>query len=164
MPIIAKDVLHVGPLGLGILRAAPAVGAVLMAIWLARFPIRDKAGLKMFASVAGFGLATIAFGLSGSIVLSFLALAVFGAVDAVGVVIRQSLVQLRTPDDMRGRVGAVNSMFIAASNQLGDFRAGAAAAAFGTVPAVVMGGVTAIVITLIWMRLFPTIRHLERPE
>ncbi len=164
LPVVAKDILHVGPLGLGLLRAAPALGAIGMAIWLARFPVRDKAGLKMFGSVAGFGLSMIAFGLSQSAVLAFLTLVIFGAVDAISVVIRQSLVQLRTPDDMRGRVGAVNAMFIAASNQLGDFRAGTAAALIGTGPAIIMGGVTAIGITLLWMRLFPMLTTLERPE
>ncbi len=164
LPVVAKDILHVGPFGLGVLRAAPAIGALGMAMWLARFPVRDKAGLKMFGSVAGFGLTTIAFGLSESLILSFLALATFGAVDAVSVVIRQSLLQMRTPDDMRGRVGAVNSMFVSASNQLGDFRAGTAAALLGTAPAIIIGGVTAIVVTLAWMRLFPTLARLERPE
>ncbi len=164
LPIVAKDILQVGPLGLGMLRAAPAIGAVVMTLWLARFPVRHKAGLKMFCSVAGFGLTSIAFGLSENVVVSFLALAVFGAVDAVSVIIRQSLVQMRTPDDMRGRVGAVNSMFIATSNQLGDFRAGTAAALLGTGPAIVLGGVTALVVTMAWMRLFPSIVRLERPE
>ena len=164
MPVIARDVLHVGPVGLGILRAAPAIGALAMAVWLARFPIRNKAGLKMFAGVAGFGLGTIVFGISQSMVLSIAALALLGAADVISVVVRQSLVQLRTPDDMRGRVGAVNSMFISASNQLGDFRAGAMAATFGTGPAVVAGGIAAIVITALWMRLFPMLTTLERPE
>ena len=164
MPILARDILQVGPLGLGILRAAPAVGALSMAIWLARFPMRNKAGLKMFAGVAGFGLGTIVFGVSQSFALSLAALALLGAADVVSVVVRMSLVQLRTPDDMRGRVGAVNSMFIAASNQLGDFRAGVMAAAFGAGPAVVAGGIAAILITALWMRLFPMLTTLERPE
>ena len=164
MPIVARDILQVGPLGLGILRAAPAIGALTMAICLARFPIRNKAGLKMFAGVAGFGLGTIVFGVSHSFILSILALAVLGAADVISVVVRQSLVQLRTPDEMRGRVGAVNAMFISASNQLGDFRAGALAAAFGTGPAVVAGGVAAILIAALWMRLFPNLTALERPD
>ena len=164
MPVVARDILHVGPMELGILRAAPAVGALSMAIWLARFPIRNKAGLKMFAGVAGFGLATIVFGISQSFTLSLLALALLGAADVISVVVRQSLVQLRTPDEMRGRVGAVNAMFISASNQLGDFRAGAMAAAFGTGPAVIAGGIAAIAIAALWMRLFPMLTKLERPE
>ena len=135
-----------------------------MAVWLVRFPIRNKAGLKMFAGVAGFGLGTIVFGISQSLTLSILALALLGAADVISVVVRQSLVQLRTPDEMRGRVGAVNSMFISASNQLGDFRAGAMAAAFGTGPAVVVGGIAAILVAALWMRLFPMLPTLERPE
>lgn len=164
LPMVVKDILHVGPVGLGILRTAPAIGSMCTTLWLARFPVRSHAGLKMFGSVAGLGLTTIALGLSHSVVLSFLALVVFGAVDAVSVIIRQSLVQLRTPDDMRGRVGAVNSMFIAASNQLGDFRAGTAAALLGTGPAIVFGGATAIVVAVVWMRLFPMLTAMQRPE
>lgn len=164
MPIFARDILGTGPWGLGLLRAAPAVGALGMAIYLAYNPIRRAAGLKMFGGVALFGMATIAFGLSTSLAASLTALVVMGAADVISVVVRQSLVQLRTPDDMRGRVGAVNAMCIASSNQLGDFRAGEAAALLGAVPAVVAGGVGTIAVAGLWMWLFPSLAKLERVE
>jgi MFS family permease len=162
MPVFARDVLQTNAAGLGILRAAPAVGALAMAIWLAYNPIKTQAGPKMFAGVAVFGLGTIVFGLSSSMVVAWVALLVVGAADVVSVVVRQSLVQLRTPDDMRGRVGAVNAMFISSSNQLGDFRAGLVAASIGTVGAIVTGGIAAIVVAGAWAYLFPQLRRLQR--
>jgi hypothetical protein len=162
LPIFARDILGTGPWGLGLLRAAPAVGALAMALYLAYKPIKQAAGLKMFGGVAMFGVATIVFGLSTSLLLSLVALAVMGAADVVSVVVRQSLVQIRTPDEMRGRVGAVNAMFISSSNQLGDWRAGEMAAAIGAVPAVVVGGACTVAVAAAWMALFPSLRKLER--
>jgi MFS family permease len=153
-PIYARDILYTGPWGLGLLRSAPAVGALAMAVWLARHPLERHAGRKMFAGIAMFGVATIVFGLSRSFVLSLVALVIMGAADMVNVVVRMSLVQLRTPDEMRGRVSAVNSMFIGASNQLGEFESGVTAAWFGTVPAVVIGGIGTLLIAWLWMRWF----------
>jgi len=164
LPIYARDILQTGPLGLGILRAAPAVGALLMTIVLARHTINRRVGLRMFQAVIVFGAATVVFALSQWMWLSVLALAVLGAADTVSVVIRFSLVQLATPDDMRGRVGAVNFLFINASNQLGQFESGVTAALFGTVPAALIGGVGTILIALLWMKLFPTLRHVEKLE
>jgi MFS family permease len=164
LPIYARDVLHTGPWGLGLLRGAPAVGALLMTIWLARFPINRKVGVRMFQAVILFGVATVVFGLSRSIPLSVLALAVMGASDTISVVIRVSLVQLRTPDEMRGRVGAVNFLFISASNQLGEFESGLAAALFGAVPAVVLGGLGTIAVALLWIKLFPSLKFVEKLE
>ncbi len=164
LPIYARDVLHTGPWGLGLLRGAPAVGALLMTLWLARFPISRQVGMRMFQAVILFGLATIMFGLSRSIPLSVLALAVMGGADTVSVVIRLSLVQLQTPDDMRGRVGAVNFLFISASNQLGEFESGLTAALFGAVPAVVLGGLGTIAVALLWIKLFPSLKNVEKLE
>ncbi len=164
LPIFARDILHTNSAGLGILRAAPAVGALSMAICLAYNPIRAQAGLKMFAGVAVFGAGTIAFGLSTSLITAWLALVIVGAADVVSVVVRQSLVQLRTPDNMRGRVGAVNAMFISSSNQLGDFRAGLVAAAIGPVGAIITGGIAAIVVAGAWAILFPSLRKLQRVD
>lgn len=155
LPIYAKDILHTGPWGLGILRGAPAVGALLTSAILARYPLSRRTGRRMFQAVIIFGLATIAFGLSHSIILSLAALVVMGAADMVSVVIRLSLVQLRTPDEMRGRVGAVNFLFINASNQLGEFESGFTAALLGAVPAVLLGGIGTVIVALLWMRLFP---------
>jgi MFS family permease len=155
LPVFAKDILLTGPWGLGLLRSAPAVGALLMSLWLARFPIERRVGPVMFTSVAIFGVATIAFGLSTSLWFSLATLALLGAADMISMVIRAAFVQLQTPDEMRGRVGAVNGLFIGASNQLGDFRAGVSAAWFGTVPAVLVGGVGALLVTGLWIRLFP---------
>lgn len=155
LPVFAKDILLTGPWGLGLLRSAPAVGALLMSLWLARFPIERRVGPVMFTSVAIFGVATIGFGLSTSLWFSLAALVVLGAADMISMVIRAAFVQLQTPDEMRGRVGAVNGLFIGASNQLGDFRAGVSAAWFGTVPAVLIGGVGALLVTGLWIRLFP---------
>jgi len=164
LPIYARDILETGPLGLGILRAAPAVGALATTIVLARHSISRRVGLRMFQAVIIFGAATIAFALSHWMWLSVLALAILGAADTVSVVIRFSLVQLATPDDMRGRVGAVNFLFINASNQLGQFESGITAALFGTIPAAVLGGVGTIAIAVLWMKLFPTLRHVEKLE
>jgi MFS family permease len=164
LPIYARDILETGPLGLGILRAAPAVGALMMTAFLAYHTINRRVGLRMFQAVIVFGAATVVFALSHWMWLSLLALAVLGAADTISVVIRFSLVQLATPDEMRGRVGAVNFLFINASNQLGQFESGITAALFGAMPAAVLGGVGTIAIALLWMKLFPTLRDVERLE
>jgi len=156
--------LQTGPLGLGILRAAPAVGALLMTAMLARHAISRRVGMRMFQAVIIFGVATLVFAISHWMWLSLLALAILGAADTVSVVIRFSLVQLATPNEMRGRVGAVNFLFINASNQLGQFESGVTAALFGTIPAAVLGGVATVAVALLWMRLFPTLRDVERLE
>jgi MFS family permease len=159
LPIYAADILHVGPEGLGLLRGAPAIGALLMSLVLARWTIRSRAGAILFACVAIFGLTTIVFGVSHWFWLSMVALFINGAVDMVSVVVRQTLVQLDTPDVMRGRVSAVNSIFIGASNQLGEFESGATAALFGPVGAVVLGGAGTLLVVGLWMRWFPELRH-----
>ena len=164
LPIYARDILQAGPLGLGILRAAPAVGALLMTAMLARHAISRRVGMRMFQAVIIFGVATLVFAISHWMWLSLLALAILGAADTVSVVIRFSLVQLATPNEMRGRVGAVNFLFINASNQLGQFESGVTAALFGTIPAAVLGGVATVAVALLWMRLFPTLRDVERLE
>jgi len=161
LPIFAKDVFDAGPQGLGILRAAPAVGALLISVSLARWSFSRNVGRIEFLAVAVFGLATIAFALSGSFWLSWAALALMGGADAISVVIRVTLLQLQTPDEMRGRVTAVNSLFISMSNQLGDFRAGAVAAWIGAAPAVLAGGVGALLIVLICIRLFPELYRVQ---
>lgn len=158
LPVFARDILHAGPWALGVLRAAPAVGALAGSIYLAHFPLRQRAGTAMFGGVIAFGIATIAFGLSSNLYVSLIALAVLGASDVISVVVRMSLVQLQTPDDMRGRVGAINSLFIGTSNQLGEFESGMTAGLFGAVPAVLIGGAGTIVVALLWMRLFPGLR------
>ena len=155
LPVYARDILLTGPWGLGLLRAAPAVGALLMSLYLARHPLRRRVGRIMFASVGLFGIATITFALSTSFILSLGTLAILGAADVISVVIRSSLVQIETPDEMRGRVSAVNSLFIGTSNQLGEFESGATAAWFGTVPAVVIGGIGTLIVVVLWIRLFP---------
>jgi MFS family permease len=162
LPIYASDILHTGAWGLGILRGVPSLGALLMTSVLARHAITHAAGLKMFQAVIVFGIATVVFGVSRQLWLSIIALAVMGAADTVSVVVRSSLVQLATPDAMRGRVSAVNYLFINASNQLGAFESGATAALVGTVPAVMLGGVGTIAVALLWMKLFPTLRRVER--
>ncbi|NHN87629.1 MFS transporter [Acetobacter conturbans] len=162
LPLYAEDILHAGPVALGFLRAGPAMGAVLMAGIMTRWPIRHNAGRTMFFSVAVFGVATIVFGLSHSILVSILALMVLGAADVVSVMVRGALVQLGTPDEMRGRVSAVNMLFIGSSNQLGEFESGMMAAWMGAVPAVVIGGVGTLIVTVLWMRLFPGLRDLDR--
>ena len=164
LPIYARDILDTGPWGLGLLRSSIAVGGLATASWLAHHPLRGHAGRKMFAGVAVFGMATIVFGLSRSFVLSLVALAILGSADMVSVVVRQSLVQLQTPDEMRGRVSAVNSLFIGASNQLGEFESGVTAAWLGVVPSVVVGGIGTLVIVALWMRLFPALRDVDRLE
>jgi hypothetical protein len=161
LPIYASDILHTGAWGLGVLRAVPSLGALTMTAVLARHAIRKGAGLKMFQSVIVFGLATVVFGVSRELWLSIIALAVMGAADTVSVVVRSSLVQLATPDALRGRVSAVNYLFINASNQLGAFESGATAALLGAVPAVVLGGIGTIAVALVWMQLFPGLRRVE---
>jgi MFS family permease len=164
LPIYSRDILVTGPLGLGVLRAAPAIGALLMTTWLAHHTIHRHVGLRMFQAVIVFGVATVVFALSQAMWLSVLALAVLGAADTISVVIRFSLVQLSTPNEMRGRVGAVNFLFINASNQLGQFESGVTAALFGTMPAAVLGGVATVAVALLWMKLFPTLRDVDRME
>lgn len=164
LPIYARDILHTGPWGLGVLRGAPAIGALLMATTLARYSIKRRVGMRMFQAVIVFGIATTIFALSQWLWLSLLALVVLGAADMVSVVIRLSLVQLATPDVMRGRVGAVNYLFINASSQLGEFESGVAAALLGAVPAAALGGIGTIAIALLWMKLFPALRDVERLE
>jgi MFS family permease len=164
LPVYARDILQTGPWGLGLLRAAPGLGGIAMAIYLGFYPIRDHAGRIMFATVAVFGLATTAFGLSSVLWISLLALVVMGASDLVSVYIRATLVQLWTPDPLRGRVSAVNTVFLNASNEIGAFRAGGSAALIGVVPAVVLGGIGTIVTAALWFRWFPELRatrHLD---
>lgn len=162
LPMFAKDILLVGPWGLGLLRGAPAVGALLMSGVLTRWPLRRRVGRTLLLSVALFGVCMVVFGLSTYFWLSMLALAVSGAADTVSVVVRQTLVQLDTPDAMRGRVSAVNSVFIGASNQLGEFESGVTAALLGPVGSVVLGGVGTLLIALSWRRLFPTLAQRDR--
>lgn len=162
LPIFARDILHTGPWGLGLLRAAPAAGALLMSVWLVRFPLDRQVGKIMFGAVAVFGVATIVFALSTSLLLSMGALFVLGAADMISVVVRSSLVQLETPDAMRGRVNAVNFLFIGASNQLGEFESGATAALFGVIPAVLLGGAGTLVVVALWMRWFPELSRRDK--
>ncbi|PPC74495.1 MFS transporter [Pokkaliibacter plantistimulans] len=164
LPIVAKDILHTGPWGLGLLRCAPALGAVMMSVYLARRPLRRNVGKIMFAAVAVFGLATIVFGLSTHLLLSLLALWLLGASDMISVVIRSTLVQLETPDEMRGRVSAANSIFIGTSNQLGEFESGVTAAWLGVVPAIVVGGIGTLAVVALWMKLFPLLTHRQTLE
>jgi MFS family permease len=161
LPVYASEILKTGPYGLGLLRSAPGAGAVLMALALARFPLRRRVGLTMFGCVFGFGAFTAVFGLSRNLVLSLLALTLIGGFDMVSVFVRQTLVQLATPDDMRGRVSAVNWIFIGASNELGQFESGITAQWFGTVPAVVLGGLGTIAIVLLWSWLFTSLRRVD---
>ena len=162
LPIYARDILHTGPEGLGLLRAAPAVGALLMAAAMLRWPIHRRVGHLLFGNVAAFGLAMIVFGLSEHFILSLVALVISGAVDNVSVVIRLTLMQAETPNEIRGRVSAVNSIFIGASNQLGEFESGATAALVGPVGSVVMGGVGTLLIAAGWFRLFPELAKRDR--
>jgi len=164
LPVFARDVFAAGPWALGLLRAAPAAGALGMAIVLMRWSFERHAGRIMFAAVAAYGLSTIVFALSNSLIIALAALVVLGASDMISVVIRMTLVQLGTPDEMRGRVTSVNGLFIGASNQLGEFRAGAMAAWLGTVPAVLIGGVGTLVIVALWMQLFPELARVGRLE
>ena len=162
LPIYARDILQVGPIGLGFLRTAPSAGAAMVAVVLARHQLQRHAGLWMFVCVAIFGVATVVFGISQNFYLSLLALVVVGGSDMVSVFVRSAMIQLATPDHMRGRVGSLNSLFVGASNELGEFRAGMTAGAVGTVPAVVIGGVGAVLIVGLWMRLFPALRQVDR--
>ena len=162
LPVFARDVLHVGVEGLGPLRAAPAFGAALTAFMLARAPLTRHVGVKMFACVGIFGLATIAFGFSRNIVVSMACLAVLGAADMVSVYVRSSLIQLHTPDAMRGRVSAVSMLFVSASNELGEFESGLTAAWLGPVEAVIFGGIGAVLVTFIWAWGFPELRRADR--
>ena len=162
LPIYAKDILHTGPWGLGFLRAAPAVGALVVGIVLAQRPLNRHAGRRMFVSVAIYGVAIVVFGVSRDITLSMIALAVSGGADMVSVVVRQTLVQLDTPDDMRGRVSAVNGVFIGASNELGEFRAGTMAEWMGAMPAAVAGGIGTLVVAALWIRWFPALARRDR--
>ena len=159
LPIFARDILHTGPWGLGLLRAAPAVGALTMSFWLAHHALQRRVGTVMFASVAGFGVATLVFALSQSFGLSLAALFALGALDMVSMVIRSALVQLETTDSMRGRVSAVNAIFINTSNQLGEFESGMTAAWFGAVPSVLIGGLGTLVVVVLWMWWFPALRE-----
>jgi len=164
LPVYARDILELGPWGLGLLRAAPGIGAIMVAIWLTSHPIRDHAGMIMLFFVAMFGAFTIVFGVSTVPWLSIFALAMLGATDMISVYVRETLIQLWTPDRVRGRVNAVNMVFVGASNELGEFRAGTMAALIGTVPAVVIGGVGAIAVAGIWAVIFPAlrkVRHLD---
>jgi MFS family permease len=162
LPIFAKDILHTGPWGVGLLRAAPAVGALMMSVALVRWPIERRVGRVMFGAVAAYGAATVVFGLSTLFWLSFAALAATGAADMISVVIRQSLVQLDTPDTMRGRVSAVNSVFVGASGQLGEFESGVTAALLGAVGSVLLGGFGTLVVVGLWIRMFPELARRER--
>lgn len=164
LPIFAHDVLHTGPVGLGVLRSAPAVGALLMGFWLSHRALKRNVGMIMFMSVAGFGVATLVFALSSWLWLSLLALFALGGCDMVSMVIRGSLVQLDTPDEMRGRVNAVNSIFINTSNQLGEFESGMLAAWLGAVPAAAIGGIGTLVVVALWMKWFPNLRQRQRLE
>lgn len=162
LPVYASDVLHVGPWGLGVLRSAPAVGAAGTAIVVAHYPLKRHAGATMYWCVAIFGLATVVFGVSHSFFLSLFALLVTGASDMVSVVVRQTLVQLKTPDEMRGRVSAVNMMFVASSNELGEFESGITAAWFGAIPAVILGGIASVLVVGAYALGFPELRKVDR--
>ncbi len=164
MPILAVELLHTGAWGLGLMRSAPAVGALLMSAFLAKVPLKKDVGRIMFLSVAVYAVATIGFGLSSNLWLSLVLLAILGAADMISMVIRGSLVQMQTPDHMRGRVSAVSSIFIGASNQLGEFESGVTAAWFGAVPAVILGGVCSLSVTILWMRWFPQLLKADKLE
>jgi MFS family permease len=162
LPIYARDILHVGPVGFGLLRSAPAFGAAILGYVLGRIAMQRNAGISMFACVAIFGIATIVFGLSRNFALSIAALIVLGASDLFSVYVRNTITQLATPDAMRGRVTAVKLLFVGASNELGEFESGLTATLFGTVPSVVIGGVGTLAIVAIWLRLFPSLREVDR--
>ncbi|MGN6465270.1 MAG: MFS transporter [Rhizobiaceae bacterium] len=161
LPVYARDILQLGPGGLGLLRSAPGIGSLAVAVWLAGHPVRDHAGMVMFVCVGLFGLFTVLFGLSSITWLSIAALALTGAADMISVYVRETLIQLWTPDRLRGRVNAVNMVFVGASNEVGEFRAGTMAAAIGTVPAVVLGGIGAIAVAGLWSGLFPALRKVR---
>ena len=162
LPVYARTILHTGPWGLGLLRSAPGVGAALMAIVVAHRPIRRRAGLAMLLSVAAFGVLTIVFGVSHSLIVSLVALFLLGASDMVSVIIRATLIQVASPDEMRGRVNAVDMLFIGVSNELGEFESGLTAQWFGTVPAVVLGGVGTLLVIATWAWLFPELREADQ--
>ena len=162
LPIYAKEILYVGTAGLGILRAAPGVGAILMAVLVAHRPLTRRAGVTMLACVAGFGVCTVVFGLSRNLALSLAALVLLGAFYMVSVIIRHTVIQLGTPDPMRGRVSSVNMVFIGASNEVGQFESGITAEWFGTVPAVVFGGIGTLLVVVAWAWLFPALRRVDR--
>lgn len=164
LPIYASKILMIGSFGLGLLKSAPALGALLMATYLARKPLKRKVGRTMFIAVICFGLATILFAISKNVIISFIALFILGASDVISVVIRSTLVQMATPDSMRGRVSSVNLLFIGTSNQLGEFESGLTASCFGTIPAALLGGVGTIIVVLIWMRIFPSLLNADRLE
>jgi len=164
LPIFAKDILHTGPWGLGLLRGAPAVGGLIVGFWLSRRALTRNVGMTMFAAVAGFGVATLVFALSTTLWLSMAALFFLGGFDMVSMVIRGALVQLDTPDEMRGRVSAVNSIFINTSNQLGEFESGLLAAWMGAVPAAAIGGIGTLIVVGLWMAWFPNLRRRQRLE
>ncbi len=164
LPVYASTILNIGPFGLGVLRSAPAAGALLTTVLLARKPLRGRIGRTMFTAVIFFGIATIIFAVSTSFAISLLALFVLGASDAISVVIRSTFVQIETPDALRGRVSSVNQLFIGTSNQLGEFESGVTATWFGTVPAVLIGGIGTVVVALLWMRLFPALLNIDRLE
>jgi len=162
LPVFAREILHIGATGLGVLRSAPGVGAVMMGIIIAHWPLQTRAGIAMLSCVGGFGVFTIVFGLSHNVVLSLVMLLLAGAADTVSVVVRHTLIQLSTPDEMRGRVSAVNTVFIGASNEVGQFESGLTAQWFGAVPAVVLGGIGTLAVVLAWGLLFPGLRRLDR--
>ena len=162
LPAVARDILHCGPQGLGLLRSASAVGAALTGLWLSRHPPKERCGVLILGSVAAYGLCTAGFALSHSLAISLALLAAMGAFDMVSVVIRSTLVQRQTPDSMRGRVSAVNMLFIGASNELGEFESGTTAAWMGVVPAILFGGIGSIAVAVAWARLFPDLRKLDR--
>jgi MFS family permease len=161
LPIFARDILHTGPWGLGLLRSAPAIGALTVSILLSRYSINRNVGPILFISTAVFGISIVVFSLSTSLFLSIAALAVYGASDTVSVVIRHSLVQLQTPNDMLGRVMSINSMFTGTSNTLGEFRAGAIAAGIGAVGSVLIGGIGALLVAALWLKLFPQLARVD---
>ena len=162
LPVYARDILHAGPIGLGVLRSGPAIGAALMAFSLARRPISRSSGIAMFLAVIVFGVATVVFGVSTNFYLSLAALAILGAADMISVFVRSALIQYATPDEMRGRVSAVSMLFVGASNELGEFESGITAAWFGVVPAVVLGGLGTLGVVALWMWLFPRLRKVDR--
>jgi hypothetical protein len=161
LPVYAREILNAGPWALGILRSAPGVGAGIMAIAIAHRPLKNRAGATMLWCVAGFGLSTVIFGVSRSFAISLAALFLVGATDMVSVIVRATLIQVKTPDEMRGRVNAVDMIFIGASNELGQFESGITAQWFGAVPAVILGGIGAIVVTGLWAWMFPQLRKVN---
>ncbi len=162
LPIYAKDILNVGPEGLGILRAAPAVGALICALFIAQWPMKTKVGKKLFFAVGVFGISMLVFGVSSNFILSLVALVLAGAADSFSVVIRMTLIQLETPDTMRGRVSSVNAIFIGASNELGEFESGATAELFGPVGSIVLGSIGTILVVLVWAKVFPNLLNREK--